>query len=150
MNASTIRQAIETLALQEFGAGFSVLPQMFNIDANDSRNLDGGISARWGSISERTGKPDQLLSVAQEFTLDITTRAFVTSNDSKAVTVVDAIYTSLASFLKKAVVGRLGLSGAGTVLECRLNGVSEPRPLNDNQRDIVKMSVNLTVSYVIT
>lgn len=149
MNASIIRKAIETEALAALGNEFKVLPNIFDIESNDSRNLNNGIAVRWGSIRERLGNYDQGLSVEQDFTIDISLRSFVTMSDGKTVDKVDTFYTSLSTFLKRAVNEKLGLGNTNSLYEVRLNQVSEPRPFNDNQRDIVRITVIFIVAYLI-
>lgn len=147
MNAGTIRQTIEQIAVDVFGPEFKVLPQMFDIESNDSRSLIGGIAARWGTISEAPTRLDQYLSVEQDFFLDIAVRSFVGVSDNKSVLKIDAVYEKLSTVMKIAVQNKLGIKG---VNEVRLGNVTEPRPFNDNQRDILKISVVFTVAYLIT
>ena len=148
MTASTIRQKIEEIALEELGASFKVLSKRFDIEGNDDASLKNGISALWGEISEEPGRVDQVLCVAQEFSLKIVVRGFVTNSDVKGIAKVDAVYDALAEILKRCVPGKLELGSA--VQEVRLQSVGKPEPFNSNQRDTLVVETGFLVRYLIT
>lgn len=147
MSAANIRQAIETIVLDELGSDFKVLPRQFDIEGNDDRSMDNGVSVLWGSMSEWSGGADQYLSLSQEFTINITLKGYVNSTDGKSVDKVDAAYAAINEVLKRCANDKLDQSTL--VNNVKLRGVSAPRPFSTNQRDIVKIEIGLTVFYLI-
>lgn len=147
MNTSSIRQALEDVSLEKLGPGFKVLPQKFNVQANDDRSLSSGVNVTWGPMSPGN-LIDQCVSVEQDFEIEITARSFVRNDDSKVITTLDSVYDAVGEILKSCIQDRIGIADKAVIV--RLSGVSEPRPFNDNQRDLVSIKIGLIISYVIT
>jgi len=148
VSAANIRQAIQTIALDALGPDFKVHERQFDVQGNSEKFLDSGVSVLWGSMAEATSRIDQYLSVSQNFTVVITVKGFVGMADDKSVAKVDSAFTSINELLKRCVKDKL--DNNASVNEVRLGGVSAPQPFNVNQRDVVQITISLTVFYLIT